>query len=157
MTENLDYDRMYGVGMYLDGGTLYDADNVLVSDWGQYTPATHEAFFTDNVQLTNPKFTLVSDTLLLLYRHRKWHRFMSPTNITISMTVLSFMSVRASTTPMGGQAICSIVPISLRICARLWAIACIAIKETGVDEAFGNVIITDDENQCMLKGNYCVY
>ena len=58
VTENLDYDRVYDMGMYIDGGTLYDGDNVLVSDWGQYTLPTHEAFFTENVQLTNPKFNI---------------------------------------------------------------------------------------------------
>ena len=63
VTEHLDYDRIYDVGMFMNGGTLYDGENVLVSDWGQYTPYLHEAFFTDNVELTNPNFTMVSDTL----------------------------------------------------------------------------------------------
>lgn len=30
-------------------------------------------------------------------------------------------------------------------------------KNTGIDEAFGNVILTDDENYCALTGNYCQY
>ena len=30
-------------------------------------------------------------------------------------------------------------------------------EETGVSEAFGNVVLTDVENQCMLTGNYCRY
>jgi len=155
VTENLDYDRMYGVGMYLDGGTLYDADNVLVSDWGQYTPATHEAFFTDNVQLTNPKFTLVSDTLYY-YTNTEVARIMSPTNITSSDGTFVY-GQRGNYDTKRDQAYLFDRSYIIKDMRKIVADSLYANKETGVDEAFGNVIITDDENLCMLKGNYCVY
>ncbi len=154
-TENLDYDRIYGVGMYLDGGTLYDADNVLVSDWGQYTPSVHEAFFTDNVQLTNPKFKLLSDTLYY-YTDTEMARIMSPTNITSNDGTFVYgmqgtYDTKTGFTRLGNR---SYVIKDMR---KIVGDTLVCNKETGIDEAFGHVVITDDENQCMLTGNYCLY
>ena len=61
--DSLDYDRLYDLGYFFQGGKLVDKDNTLTSEWGQYSPATREAIFNYNVDLKNPKFTLVSDTL----------------------------------------------------------------------------------------------
>ena len=155
VTENLDYDRFYGVGMYMDGGTLYDADNVLVSDWGQYTPATHEAFFTDNVQLTNPKFVLVSDTLFY-YTDTEVARIMSPTNITSNDGTFVYGERGDYDTKQG---VASLMDRSyiIKDMRKIVGDSLYSDKEKGIDEAFGNVVITDDENQCMLMGNYCKY
>ena len=49
--------------IFFEGGKLVDKDNVLTSDWGQYSPPTRQAVFNYNVKLENPKFTLISDTL----------------------------------------------------------------------------------------------
>lgn len=46
-----------------EGGTLTDEDNVLTSEWGEYSPATKLAVFNHDVKLVNPKFVLTSDTL----------------------------------------------------------------------------------------------
>ena len=40
-----------------------DEENVLTSDWGEYSPATKQSVFHYDVELVNPKFTLTSDTL----------------------------------------------------------------------------------------------
>ena len=141
--------------MYLDGGTLYDADNVLVSDWGQYTPATHEAFFTDNVQLTNPKFVLVSDTLYY-YTDTEVARIMSPTNITSEDGTFVY-GERGTYDTKRDQAFLLDRSYIIKDMRKIVADSLYADKETGIDEAFGNVIITDDENLCQLRGNYCQY
>ena len=39
-TDSLNYDRLYDLGYYFEGGTLTDEDNVLTSEWGEYSPAT---------------------------------------------------------------------------------------------------------------------
>jgi hypothetical protein len=68
-TDSLDYDRIYDLGYFFEGGRLLDQGNELTSDWGQYQPATHQAIFNYNVRLVNPeppeppKTVLVSDTL----------------------------------------------------------------------------------------------
>ena len=40
LTDSLNYDRLYDLGYYFEGGTLMDEENVLTSDWGEYSPAT---------------------------------------------------------------------------------------------------------------------
>lgn len=62
-TDSLDYDRVLSLGYFLHDGTMVDGDNTLVSDYGEYSTATHDAVFFYNVLLTNPKFTLQNDTL----------------------------------------------------------------------------------------------
>lgn len=62
-TDSLNYDRIYNLGYYFDGGTLTDEENVLTSVWGEYSPATKIAVFNHEVKLTNPRFVLTSDTL----------------------------------------------------------------------------------------------
>ena len=34
LTDSLNYDRLYDLGYYFEGGTLMDEENVLTSDWG---------------------------------------------------------------------------------------------------------------------------
>ena len=62
-TTYLDYFRKENLGVYHDGGTLYDKENVLYSDWGQYSPPLNEAMFVDGVILTNPKFVMKTNML----------------------------------------------------------------------------------------------
>ncbi len=51
LTDSLNYDRLYNLGYYFDGGTLMDEENVLTSDWGEYSPATKLSVFnlTSNI------------------------------------------------------------------------------------------------------------
>lgn len=154
-TENLDYDRVYGVGMYINGGTLYNGDNVLYSDWGQYTPAINEAFFTDNVQLTNPKFTLISDTLYY-YTDTEIARIVTPTNINSSDGTFVY-GVRGEYDTKNEKACLLDRSYIIKDMRKIIADSLNTDKNTGIDEAFGDVILTDDENLCALKGNYCQY
>ena len=68
-TDSLDYDRLYNLGYFFEGGRVLDHDNELTSDWGEYSPVTHEAVFNYNVRLVNPapparpQTILISDTL----------------------------------------------------------------------------------------------
>ena len=166
VTSYLDYDRMYDVGMYINGGTLYDKDNVLVSDWGQYTPGKHEAFFTDNVVLkgyeetdkqhkNDPKFTLVSDTLYY-YTDSQKARIVTPTNITSSDGTFVYGEKGDYDTKRGEGFLLDRSYI-IKDMRKIVGDSLYSNKETGISKAFGNVILTDDENQCMLTGDYCYY
>lgn len=61
--DSLNFDRLYNVGYFFEGGKMVDRDNVLVSDWGEYNTETRKAVFNYNVDLKNPKFVLNTDTL----------------------------------------------------------------------------------------------
>ena len=38
-TDSLDYDRIYDLGYFFEGGRLLDQGNELTSDWGEYQPS----------------------------------------------------------------------------------------------------------------------
>lgn len=154
-TNKLDYDRVYGVGMYIDGGTLYDADNVLTSYWGQYTLSTHEAFFTDNVELNNPKFNLVSDTLYY-YTDTEFAKIVTPTNITTEDGTFVYGEAGDYDTKMSRANLLNRSYI-IKDMRKIIGDSLHYDKTTGISEAFGDVILTDDENLCELKGNYLWY
>lgn len=79
-TDSLNYDRLYEVGYYFDGGKLVDGQNVLTSDWGEYYLSTKKSTFNYNVKLDNPKFVLTSDTLHYDL-NTKWADVRGPSNI----------------------------------------------------------------------------
>lgn len=154
-TEKLDYDRVYGVGMYIEGGTLYDADNVLNSYWGQYTLSTHEAFFTNDVELTNPKFNLVSDTLYY-YTDTERAKITSPTNITTNDGTFVYGEAGDYDTKLSTANLLNRSYI-IKDMRKIVGDSLHYDKETGISEAFGQVVLTDDENLCELQGNYLWY
>lgn len=154
-SDNLDYDRVYSVGMYLYGGTLYDGDNVLVSDWGQLTTTTHEAFFTDNVVLTNPQFKLVTDTLYY-YTDTKIARIVTPSNITTDDGTFIY-GIKGDYATNTGEAYLLNRSYIIKDMRRVEGDSLHTDKNTGFSEVFGNAIITDEENYCMITGNYCSY
>ena len=152
-TTKLDYDRVSGVGSYFNGGTLYDADNVLVSDEGQYTTGSREAFFTYNVCLTNPKFNLVSDTLYY-YTDTENARIVSPTNITSSDGTFIY-STQGDYDTKRGVADMYTRSYIIKDMRKIVGDDLHYDKATGISTGYGNVIITDDENMCSLIGDYC--
>ncbi len=62
-TEFLDYDRAKNFGYYFNGGEVLSGQNTLVSDLGYYYPDLSEVHFKDSVVVTNPRYTIFSDTL----------------------------------------------------------------------------------------------
>lgn len=154
-TEKLDYDRVYGVGMYIDGGTLYDSDNVLTSNWGQYTPSTHEAFFTDDVELENPKFKLISDTLYY-YTDIEVAKIVTPSNITTSDGTFVYGEAGNYDTKNSRANLLNRSYV-IKDMRKITGDSLYYDKESGISEAFGDVLLTDDENLCAIKGNYLWY
>lgn len=166
VTTNLDYDKIYDVGMYVNGGTLYDKENVLVSDWGQYTPGKREAFFTDNVVLKgyeesdkkherDPKFTLVSDTLYY-YTDTQVAKIVTPTNITSNDGTFVYGEAGDYDTKRGEGFLLNRSYL-IKDMRKIVGDSLYCNKETGISEAYGNVVLTDDENLCMLTGGFCSY
>lgn len=154
-TSVIDYDRMEGVGFYPAHGTLYDADNVLDSDYGQYTPALSEAIFKDNVVLVNPKFELKTNELYY-YSNTKVARIVSETNIVSSDSTFVY-ALRGDYDTQTGQASLMDRSHIYKDMRDVVGDSLYCDDEAGVSEAFGNVVLTDVENQCMLTGNYCRY
>lgn len=154
-TSVIDYDRLEGIGFYPTHGILYDADNVLNSDYGQYSPSASEAIFKDNVVLVNPKFELKTNELYY-YSDTKIAKIVSETNIVSSDSTFVY-ALRGDYNTQTGQACLMDRSHIYKDMRDVVGDSLYSDEETGVSEAFGNVALTDVENQCMLTGNYCRY
>lgn len=154
-TSVIDYDRLEGIGFYPTHGILYDADNVLNSDYGQYSPSASEAIFKDNVVLVNPKFELKTNELYY-YSDTKMAKMVSETNIVSSDSTFVY-ALRGDYNTQTGQACLMDRSHIYKDMRDVVGDSLYCDEETGVSEAFGNVVLTDVENQCMLTGNYCRY
>lgn len=62
-TDSLDYDMIENLGYYFEGGKIVDEKNELTSVYGQYEPDTKEAQFLYDVELSNNKYVMHTDTL----------------------------------------------------------------------------------------------
>lgn len=62
-TDYLDFDRVKNMAYYSNGGRLVDSINVLTSRKGYYNSTSNLASFKRNVKVTNPDYTMTSDSL----------------------------------------------------------------------------------------------
>ena len=153
-TDSLDYDRLYELGYFFQGGKLVDKDNVLPSEWGQYSPATREAIFNYNVDLKNPKFTLLSDTLHY-NTGSGFARIVGPSNIDNGDNHIyserGTYDTRADHAYLLDRSIVSNKGIT---------ITGDSLDYTGagaISKAFGNVVYVDKDSRNMFTGNYVLY
>ena len=154
LTDSLNYDRIYNLGYYFDGGTLMDEENVMTSEWGEYSPATKISVFNYDVKLVNPKFTLTSDTLRYSTA-TKIANILGPSDIVSDAnhiySELGFYNTQI------GQAELLDRSVLTNEGKRLIGDSLFYDRVKGYGEAFDNVIMTDTVNKNMLTGDYCYY
>ena len=63
-TQELEYDLKSSVGNYKTGGKVVNGTTVLTSKEGTYYGSTKDVYFKKNVHLVDPKYDIVSDSLL---------------------------------------------------------------------------------------------
>lgn len=153
-TDSLNYDRLYNVGYYFEGGELHDGDNHLNSDWGEYHTDSRRATFNYNVELTNPKFRLLTDTLHY-DTHTKWAEILGRSNIysgedriytehgyynseTDSVKLFEATEAYGRDRIMKGDTV-------------------YYDKRSGLMEAFNRVSCLDEKNKSILSGDYVRY
>lgn len=154
LTDSLNYDRLYDLGYFFEGGKLIDQDNVLTSDWGEYSPSTREAIFNYNVKLDNPKFVLTSDTLHYNTLSKQAH-IVGPSNIVSGDTHIYSESGYYNTDTQ--QANLFDRSVVMNKGSRLTGDSLFYDKYTGDMHAFRNVIYEDKINKHILEGHYCTY
>lgn len=153
-TDSLDYDRLYNLGYYFEGGTLTDEENVLTSYWGEYSPETKVAVFNQDVRLVNPKFTLTSDTLEY-NTETKIAVILGPSNIDNEEThVYSERGFYNTVTEQGELLDRSIIVHQGR---KLTGDSLFYDRVAGFGEAFNNIVMNDTVNKNIFLGNYCFY
>ena len=153
-TDSLNYDRLYNVGYFFEGGKLVDNTSTLTSDWGEYHTDAHQALFNYDVQLKNNKFFLTSDTLFYNTDSHLAH-VTGPSNITSKTSRIytedGYYNTETEKSELFGRSVMkdegkTMVGDSVYYDSK-----------TGISEAFNNVIYTDSINKNMLTGDYCYY
>lgn len=154
LTDSLNYDRIYNLGYYFDGGTLMDEENVLTSDWGEYSPATKISVFNHDVKLVNPRFILTSDTLKY-NTATKLATILGPSNIDSEANHI--YSERGYYNTLSDQAELLDRSVLTNDGKKLTGDSLYYDRKLGYGEAFDNVVMNDTVNKNMLTGNYCYY
>lgn len=154
VTDSLNYDRLYNFGYYFEGGMLTDEENILTSDWGEYSPATKIAVFNHDVQLENPKFVLTSDTLKY-NTDSKVATILGPSDIVSDKNhIYSERGFYDTTNDIGELLDRSVLTNEGK---QLTGDSLYYDRKTGYGEAFENVEMNDTINKTMLTGDYCYY
>lgn len=152
--DSLDYDRLYDLGYFFQGGKLVDKDNTLTSEWGQYSPATREAIFNYNVDLKNPKFTLVSDTLHY-NTGDEIARIVGPSNIDNGDNHI--YSERGSYDTRNDHAFLLDRSIVSNKGRSITGDSLDYTGQGGVSKAYHNVLYVDQVDKNMFTGHYGLY
>lgn len=152
--DSLDYDRLYQLGYFFNGGRLVDGDNTLESEWGQYSPPTHEAVFNYNVDLQTPKTKLVSDTLHY-NTESGFARIVGPSNIDNGDNHIysenGTYDTRGERVYLLNRSIVSNKGVSIEGDSLYYQ------SDSTLSKAFGRVIYIDRDNRNELRGNYVLY
>ena len=154
LTDSLNYDRVYNLGYFFDGGTLMDEQNVLTSEWGEYSPATKQSVFNYNVKLVNPKFTLTSDTLGY-NTATKIANIVGPSDIWSDNNHI--YSERGIYNTQTGQADLYDRSVLINDGKQLTGDTLFYDRNQGIGKAFHNMVMTDTVNRNMMTGDYGYY
>lgn len=153
-TDSLNYDRLYGIGYFFEGGKMVDKDNVLVSDWGEYDTETRMAVFNYNVDLKNPKFVLTTDTLHYDTRTSLAY-IVGPSEITSGESVIhtaqGYYDTNRDFSRLYGRSTLT------NNGKTLTADSLFNDDKTAISEGFGNVVYTDTVNKNEMTSNYFWY
>ena len=153
-TDTLYYDRNVHTGYYDEGGKLVDETSTLTSVHGEYHTDTKDAFFNDNVKMVDKDFTLTTNDLEYNTRTTLAH-IIGPSDIYSGDShIYSEMGYYNSTTGKADLLNRSRVDNKQR---TLVGDSIHYEENTGVSEAFGNVVAEDNENKSVLYCNYGFY
>lgn len=154
LTDSLNYDRIFNLGYFFDGGTMMDDQNVLTSEWGEYSPSTKMSVFYYNVKLENPQFTMLSDTL-------KYSTFTKVANIVGPSDIYSdnnyIYSESGYYDTQTGKADLYQRSVLTSDSKQLTGDSLFYDRNTGIGEAFSNIVMTDTLNKNMMLGDYGYY
>jgi len=152
-TDSLNYDRLYGVGYFFEGGKLVDQGSTLTSDWGQYNTETKKAVFNYNVKLRNKQFTMTTDTLHYDTRV-SMAQIVGPTDIYQNnshiYTERGFYDTKHERARLMDRSVLKSEGKTMVGDSVYYD------SKKGFSEAFCNVIYVDTVNKTKMTGNYCI-
>ncbi len=153
-TDYIDYDFNADLAYYLGGGRIVNGDNTLQSRQGNYYSKQKLFFFKDSVVVTNPDYTMYSDTL-------KYNTvteiayFLGPTDIIAENNFIycenGWYDTRKNISQFNKNAWLESEGKTLSGDSLYYE------RETGLGKAFDNVVLVDTGQNVVLKGNEAVY
>lgn len=153
--DSLNYDRIYSIGYFFEGGKLVDGETTLTSDWGQYSTADKQAIFYYDVRLKNKTSTTESDTLYYDTRTSMAH-VVGPSKITTKEDIINtedgYYDSRNDRTELYSRS-----TINRKDGKVITADSLQHSSKTGISECFGNVEFDDTLNKSGFRGNYVYY
>ena len=153
-TDSLDYDRLYNLGYFFEGGKMVDNKNVLTSDWGEYDTETRDAVFNYDVKLKNPKFYLETDTLYYDVHTRLAH-VTGPSTVTSGKSMVkthdAYYDTNNDKARLFGRSV--LVDEAKEITGD----SLFRDEKKGTAEGFGNVIYRDKQNKNEMYSEYFWY
>ena len=153
-TDSLDYDRLYDMANFFEGGTLIDGKDRLVADWGEYHTKTREAKFVYNVKLRSGKDVVTTDTLYYDVRQSKAH-MVGPSKIvsgngSVVHTKDGYYDTKTDQAQLYGRSTMTDKEKSITGDSLYY------VKD-GMSSGYGNVVYVDKKNKNSLRCNYLKY
>ena len=153
LTDSLDFDRLYNMANFFDGGTLIDGKDRLVADWGEYHTETREAKFVYNVKLRSGKDVVTTDTLYYDVRKSKAH-MVGPSKIVSGTSVVKtengYYDTKTDRAQLYGRSTLTDKDKTITGDSLYY------VKD-GESTGYGNVVYVDKKNKNSLTCNYLRY
>ena len=153
-TDSLDYDRIYSLAYFFEGGKLVDGRDRLVSDWGAYSTATRQASFYYGVEMYSGKNHITTDTLHYDTRTSIAH-VVGPSTITSKGSIIhttdAYTNSRTDRSQLFGRS--TIVDKDKSITGD----SLYHDNNNGNNEGFGNVVYIDKANKNELHADRLFY
>lgn len=153
LTDSLDFDRLYNMANFFDGGTLIDGKDRLVADWGEYHTETREAKFVYNVKLRSGKDVVTTDTLFYDVRKSKAH-MVGPSKVVSGTSVVKtengYYDTKTDRAQLYGRSTLTDKDKTITGDSLYY------VKD-GESTGYGNVVYVDKKNKNSLTCNYLRY
>ncbi len=153
LTDSLDFDRLYNMANFFDGGTLIDGKDKLVADWGEYHTESREAKFVYNVKLRSGKDVVTTDTLYYDVPTSTAH-MVGPSKIVSTSGVVNtsdgFYDTKTDKAKLYGRS--TLVDKDKTLTGDT-----LYYVKDGESTGYGNVVYVDKKNSNSLTCNYLRY
>ena len=150
-TDSLDYDLGNNIGYYFNNGVTVNGEDTLKSVFGYYYADDNEFFFKKNVKVINPRFKIISDTLMHNTKTKITY-FIGPTDIISDSNFIycenGWYNHNNNISQFNKNAYLKNKEQKLQGDSLYYN------RNLGIGKAFKNVTFTDSIQNIMLKGNY---
>ncbi len=152
-TGTIDFDLSRNIGYYTDHADIESGENRLSSREGYYYSEEEIYFFRDSVQLINPDYTILSDTLQYRTGNSTAY-FLGPTEIISDSSYIYCENGWYNTET--DQSMLKTRALVRNKTQTVTSDSMYYEKQSGYGEAYGNTRIEDTEQNIVLTGNLAI-